>query len=277
MTSGQEQSNSRPNSEHLMEGVSVMVAARNEEDQLFNTVCNIIEGAQRARFQSYEIIIFDDGSTDRTTEIAKELAKKLSFVRVIRNDKSKGLGAIFIRAIEEAKYSKLTTFAGDNNAHADLAAALFRNWDKADVIVSYFLNVEHRNWYRNVLSSIFTTIYNTVFFLHLKYINGNSVYPVKLLKGLELRDGSYGIFAEVLVKCLRKGATFYEVAGYANPDGMKSQALTLSNLTKVALGFFRLVWVVYVSEKGKYKYKPRRAHVPAYKEHKVIPGEIREP
>jgi len=260
------------NSDDLKNGVSVMVAARNEEDQLFNTVCNIIEGAQRAQFQAFEIIIFDDGSTDKTTVIAQDLAEKLPMVRVIKNEKSQGLGALFMRAIDEAEYSKLTTFAGDNNAHSYLAEALFRNWDRADVVVSYFLNVEHRSRFRNFLSSIFTTIYNAVFGLHLKYINGNSIYPVKLLRELNLKDGSYGIFAEVLVKSLRQGIMFYEVAGYANPDGMKSQAMTLENLIKVALGFFRLAWIVYVLENDKYKYKPQRAHVPPYEDHKVIPG-----
>lgn len=259
--------------DYLVNGLSILVPAKNEEDQLFNTVCNIIEGAQRAQFQAFEIIIIDDGSIDRTTLIANELSDKLPFIRVIRNEISQGPGALLIRAIGEAKFSKLTTFAGDNNAHSDLAEAIFNNWDKADVVVSYFLNVEHRSWFRIFLSAIYTLIYNTVFGLHLKYINGNSVYPIKLLKELDLRATSYGIFAEVLVKSLRKGVTFYEVAGYANPDGMKSQALTLRNFSKIVLGFLRLVWIVFVSEREKYQYLPRRAHVPAFKEHKLIPGQ----
>jgi glycosyltransferase involved in cell wall biosynthesis len=248
-----------------------MVAAKNEEAQLFNTVCNIIEGAQRAKFQAFEIIIFDDGSTDKTSLIAQDLAEKLSEVRVIRNEKSQGLGALFIRAIDEAKFTKLTFLAGDNNVHAHLAEALFRNWDTAEVVVSYFLNVEHRSKFRILLSAVFTLIYNTVFGLHLKYINGNSVYSIKLLKELDLKDTGYGIWAEVLVKALRKGVTFYEVAGYANPDDTNSQALRLQILRKVVFGFSRLAWVVYVSEKEKYKYEPQRAHVPTYKDHKVIP------
>lgn len=260
------------NVDHLPEGVSVMVAARNEEDQLFNTVCNIIEGAQHAHFQSYEILIFDDGSTDRTTSIARELAEKVPMVRVFRNERSLGPGALFIRAIDEARFSKLTTFAGDNNAHAYLAEALFRNWDKADVIVSYFLNVEHRSGLRILLSTLYTAIYNTIFGLHLKYINGNSMYPISLLKKLNLKGDSYGIFAEVLVKALRSGTLFYEVAGYANPDGKKSQALTLMNLSRVVRSFLRLLWVIYVSERDKYKYEAKRAQVPAYKDHKSIPG-----
>lgn len=259
-------------SEHLKDGVSVLVAAKNEEDQLFNTVCNIIEGANRAQFQAFEIIIYDDGSTDKTTQIAMYLAKNMSTVRVIRNEKSQGLGALFIHVIDEAKYSKLAFVAGDNNAHSDLAEALFKNWDKADVVVSYFLNVEYRSRFRIILSTIYSDIYNTVFGLHLMYINGNGIYPIKLLKELGLKADGYGISAEILVKSLRKGVQFYEVAAYANPDATKSQSITLKNLTKVVLAFLRLVWTVYVSERDKYKYKPQRTHVPAYRDHKSIPG-----
>lgn len=259
----------------LVEGITVIVAARNEEEQLFNCVCNIIEGARLAHCDSYEIIIFDDGSTDGTTCIARKLAEQMPTVRSIRNETSQGLGAIFIRGIDEARYSKLTLFAGDNNAHASLAEALFQNRDMADVVISYFLNVEHRRRFRVFLSALFTDIYNTVFDLHLKYINGNSLYPVRLLRELDLRDTSYGISSEVLVKALRRGVSFFEVAGYANPDGTKSQSLTLRNLGKVILGFLRLLWTIHVAEREKYDHRPRRAHVPPFTIHTALPvGEV---
>lgn len=266
---------SENNYDQIKGGISVVVAAKNEEDHLFNTVCNIIEGVQRAQFQQpYEIIIFDDGSTDKTNEIANDLAAKLSFVRVIRNETSKGLAALYIHAINVAKYGRLTFFSGDNNCHSYLSEVLFRNWDKADIVVSYFVNVEDRSQFRIVVSAFFTFIYNSFFCTHVKYINGNSIYPIKLLRELNLKDNGYGIFAEVLVKALRKGVTFYEVAGYTNPDLMNSQALSLRNLGKVVFGFLRLVWIVYVSEKDKYCYKPRRAHVPQFEEHKELPKQV---
>lgn len=256
----------------LPDGVTVIVAAHNEQEQLFNSVCNIIEGALLARLAAYEIIIIDDGSTDNTWSIAQQLTGRSSAIRAIRHDRCQGLGAVFIHGVEAARYAKVTLFAGDNNAHASLAEALFRNRDMADVVISYFLNVEHRTRFRVLLSALFTAVYNGVFGLHLKYINGNSLYPVGLIRELNLQDSSYGISSEVLVKCLRRGVSFYEVAGYANPDGTKSQALTLKNFGRVAWGFLRLLWTVYCAEKQKYSHHPRRAHVPPYRVHSVVPG-----
>lgn len=242
--------------------ISVIVAAKNEQDEIYNTIRNIISGAERASLPDYEIIVVNDGSTDDTKNILARAEKIHPKLRSIHHEISQGVGASFIEGVYAAKFPKVTFFAGDNNAHSDLAEQLFKSIDKADVIISFFVNTESRKRLRNVLSTIFSTIYITIFDLHVKYINGNSIYKVSDLKKIGLSATSYSIFAEILVKLLRRGATFYEVASYANPDGNKSQALRLKTLFLVVKKFLGLIWQVYVSEKETYKFRPKRVGIP---------------
>ena len=60
--------------------VSVLVPARNEEA----SIAECLESLMRQNYRSCEIIVLDDGSTDRTPEILRDLEKHSDRLRVIR-------------------------------------------------------------------------------------------------------------------------------------------------------------------------------------------------
>jgi glycosyltransferase involved in cell wall biosynthesis len=66
--------------------LSVLIPARNEEESLASTVAAIEQ--HRALFKSMEIIVVNDGSNDRTGEIARTLP-----VRLIEHEITQGYGA----------------------------------------------------------------------------------------------------------------------------------------------------------------------------------------
>ena len=66
--------------------VSVLITAYNRED----LVGDAIESALRSTFQDLEVIVADDCSTDRTFDVAKEIASKESRVRAVRNEQNIG-------------------------------------------------------------------------------------------------------------------------------------------------------------------------------------------
>ena len=66
--------------------LSVLIPARNEELSLASTVAAIEQ--HRALFREMEIIVINDGSSDRTGEIARTLA-----VRLIEHEMTQGYGA----------------------------------------------------------------------------------------------------------------------------------------------------------------------------------------
>ncbi len=238
--------------------MTIMIPALNEEVALQDAVMSVHRVASEVLTEPPEIIIFNDGSTDRTPEIADRLAREIPGVRVIHHAKPMGVGYCFREALQAAKGDRFTGFAGDNNVAPRLIKELLSNADKADVVVSYIVNTEERGSLRHVISTLFSMTYVLFFGIHLKYINGNTVWPTQLLRECDIRAQGYSIMAETNVKMLRRGVTFMEIPGEMNKSATKSQAIKWKNLVEVIGTFFRLVWQVHFSQKETYSHPARR-------------------
>ncbi len=92
--------------------LSVVIPAYNEEQRIGSTL-ERISVYLRSRSRSFEILVVDDGSQDRTGEITQELGTRddpEGTVRLLRNDRNRGKGYSVRRGMLEAQgaYSLLT-------------------------------------------------------------------------------------------------------------------------------------------------------------------------
>ncbi|MGC3990947.1 MAG: glycosyltransferase family 2 protein [Chthoniobacteraceae bacterium] len=77
--------------------VSVLIPAYNEEGAIEETVAKIAQ--QRTHFKDLEIVVINDGSKDRTSEIARTLP-----VTLIEHPVNRGYGAALKTGLQHAKY-----------------------------------------------------------------------------------------------------------------------------------------------------------------------------
>jgi len=91
----------------LMIGLSLVIPVYNEEENITKLHHEIVETC-RGKY-NFEIIIVDDGSSDRTAEIAKGLSP----VKFIQFRKNFGQTAAFDAGIKAAKYDLIVTMDGD--------------------------------------------------------------------------------------------------------------------------------------------------------------------
>jgi len=84
--------------------LSVFFPAYNEEDNIVNTVSKAINVLQSLNISDYEIIVVDDGSTDRTAAEVQNLAIKNSKIRLIRHNRNRGYGAALKTGFSAAKF-----------------------------------------------------------------------------------------------------------------------------------------------------------------------------
>lgn len=91
----------------MKEKVSIVICAYNEEDTIENVVrkCRKYNGAS-------EIIVVDDGSTDSTGKILKELEKK-SGIKLILSSDNKGKSHAMVTGVESAQNEIILFFDAD--------------------------------------------------------------------------------------------------------------------------------------------------------------------
>lgn len=118
-----------------MAGISVIVPSYNVEQYIERCLNSILE----QDFDDFEIIIVDDGSTDKTGEIADNYAKKFRKVRVIHK-KNEGLGFARNTGIEKASKDYIIFIDSDDYIEKNMLSNLYKTIVKnaADVCYSDF-------------------------------------------------------------------------------------------------------------------------------------------
>jgi glycosyltransferase involved in cell wall biosynthesis len=187
------------------------VPALNEEGNIAGTV-DTVSSVLKDKAGEFEILIFDDGSQDRTGPIADELAAKFPYVRTFHNPEICGLGYCFRRGVEEARYEYCLMVTGKNVLPAPSLQKLVQHIGRADILISYFVNPGVRVMSRRILSRTFIAIHNIAFGLKLKYYNGNNILKTEVLRSMPINIDNAAYMAPILVRLLRSGVSYEEVA-----------------------------------------------------------------
>jgi len=150
--------------------LSVFFPAYNEEVALRETIEKADKVLQKIA-EEYEILIINDGSKDKTREIADRLAKKNKRIRVIHHPQNRGYGAALKSGFYKAKYPWIVFTDADGQFNFSEVNKFFEAQKKtdADLVIGYYL--QRKVPFYRILAS--------------KYL---WELPVFLLFGLRVRD-----------------------------------------------------------------------------------------
>jgi cellulose synthase/poly-beta-1,6-N-acetylglucosamine synthase-like glycosyltransferase len=140
-------------------GLSILIPAHNEELVIQKTVEAILASDYPA--EKLELLVFNDGSTDKTAEILDELAKKHKALRVIhipKGEGGKGKSAVLNRGWRMARHDFIAVYDADNQPergalrylasqfelfpHLGAALGKFRTLNKNRNALTRFINIE---------------------------------------------------------------------------------------------------------------------------------------
>ena len=204
--------------------ISVVIPAFNEEKTIGNVIEETIRTMESLRMP-YEIIVVDDGSTDRTKEIATRYK-----VNVLSNGRNQGKGYALRKGFTYAQGDIIITIDADG-AHnpkeiPDLINPLFNGVDI--VAGSRFLGRERNH--TSKLHMLGNHMINViVMILTGKRITdsqtGLRAFKREFLKKIGLESYGYEIETEITVKGLKNGFNFQEI-----PISCKRRKYSISKL-----------------------------------------------
>ena len=178
----------------------------------------------------FEIIAVNDGSKDRTREIADRLADAHpGVVRAIHHDVNRGYGGALRSGFEASRFDLLCFSDGDRQFRvADLArlTARLQEPDAPDVVVGYrikradpFIRIAYARTYK---------LANRLFFgLGVRDVDcAMKVFRREALRDVRVESGGAFFSAELLIKTLRAGRSIVEVGvpHYARTAGSPTGA-----------------------------------------------------
>jgi dolichol-phosphate mannosyltransferase len=105
--------------------LSVVIPARDEEGCLAATVEHL-HAELLARGIGHEIVVVDDGSTDRTWQVLEELETRIPALRPVRNDGEHGFGRAVVAGLEHSRGDAIVIMMADES---DDCGDVVRYWD----------------------------------------------------------------------------------------------------------------------------------------------------
>ena len=217
--------------------ITLFVACYNEEGNIAATLDVVREACARTGI-SYEVIVIDDASTDRSVEIVRGYVAGHPEmpVRLHVNAHNMGLGDNFAEAafMGTGQYYRLV--CGDNVEPVETLVKVFREIGNADIILTYRPDdVEGKPLTRRLLSGMYTQLVNLISGHHVRYYNGLPVMKRRDVMRWQPNSHGFGFQADLVTRLLDRGATYVEVPvkGHERPSG-KGKAIRFRNLCSVA-------------------------------------------
>jgi len=230
-----------------LEGISAFFPAYNEEanvERMVDAFRNVLPQVA----EDYEIIIVNDGSKDRTREIADRLVKEDQKVRAVHHEKNQGYGAAVRSGIKACTKEYLFFTDGDGQFDVSQLTNLVPLLSGYDGVIGFRLNRQDP-WVRKLNAWAWNRLVRLMFGLKVRDIDcAFKLFHRKVFENVELEFSGAMISTEMLVKIKDQGFKLQEVGVLHSPRLAGKQ--TGANL-RVVLRAFKELFRFYRKRREK--------------------------
>jgi glycosyltransferase involved in cell wall biosynthesis len=220
--------------------LSIVAPVFNEEEGIEQVVQYWLKVLQE-NGASAEIVLANDGSTDRTLEILENLSQKIPSLKVVSYTPNRGYGYALKTAIRASKGRWVITLDSDGQFDlADFPSLLkLQNEKQLDFVTGYRMKKKD-NLFRVIADRSLNLIVRTMFSVSLRDTN----CAMKLIRGelartLNIEAKGYPTPTEITVKLITLGAKTAET-GVHHSERLQGQSKL--KFFRTSISFFRFLF-----------------------------------
>ena len=206
--------------------LSVFFPAYYDEGNIGKVVGKAVQVLEELKLKDYEVLIIEDGSPDRTGEVADELAKEFKKVSVKHHEKNMGYGATLRDGFTSAKLDYVFYTDGDNQFDLEELKKFVALIPFSDIIVGYRKKKQY-SLYRKFTSLCYNYLLKLVFGLDYWDIDcAFKLIKSDLFRQIKINSADAFIDAEIMLKAKLLGYTTAEMGVTHLPrvDGVSTAA-----------------------------------------------------
>ena len=217
-----------------LQNLSVFFPAYNEEENIVQTVEKALE-VLPAFVENFEITIVNDGSGDRTKELADKLAGQYENVRVVSHEKNRGYGGALKSGLTSAKYENIFYADGDGQFDLKEIERLLPLVPECDIAAGFRIK-RSDPIHRVINGKAYNLLVRLLFGLKVRDIDcAFKIVKKGVVDTIPLKSESQFVSAELLIKAKKKGFTIKQVGVHHFP---REKGKPTGNSLRAIIGSF---------------------------------------
>ena len=190
--------------------VSFFMPVYNEEENIESAVKTAMVQLKKIS-ADFELILVDDGSTDKTISLIKHFVNRDKRIKLIQHFHNLGYGRALRTGIENA--SKKYTFYTDADNQFDLShlPQIVKSVTPNRMIIGY-RSLRKDSWQRHLMSRVYGGLIKLMFNLEVTDVNCSfKLFPTSLYRKFVLRSNTVLIDAEMIIRAKHAALEIIEV------------------------------------------------------------------
>jgi len=179
--------------------LSVILPVYNEEENIEYAVAEIVNNLRNI-VSTFELLIINDGSSDRTGEIADLLSKKIKEMHTIHHSKNRGPGSGIHTALHHIKGEWVIVIPADLAMDLNELCKYFEVSKYADIVIGNRSDRRDYSIYRKFASLTNIFLIRFLFGMKEHQFNYINLYRSEIFKKIKINSNGVFITAEIIIQ-----------------------------------------------------------------------------
>ena len=233
-----------------MQSWSLILLCYNESMSIVKIVREATEVLNIISSNNHEIIIVDDGSSDGSTELIKELEYENPIIRVVYHKKNKGIGSALQSGYNIASKENVCVIPADGQFNIKELIKISRLEPKS--FISFYR--KEYTGYSNFRKSLTLTnrlVNKTFLGVHLKDVNWIKIFNREMILNLRLTMSSSLIESEICSKMIINGFKPIEIESeYLPRENGVSKGGSLIIIYHALIEVLKLIVIIFIYKRN---------------------------